>query len=331
MTAMMQTRYLGLQLKNPLVASAGPLTAELDTLKQLAEFGASAVVLPSLFEEQIEGEALALHDMYEMQAFSSPEAESYFPEPDQYKHGLNEYLKKLEEAKKHLNIPVIASLNGCSRGGWTRYAKSMEDAGADALELNIYYIPTRPGETGEDVEQLHLDLLYDVRGSTSLPLAVKFGPGFSSLPNFCLRLDEAGADGLVMFNRFLEPDIDLETMQVVPNLVLSNSNEIRAPLRWIAIVREYVKASLAATSGVHNMHDVVKLLLAGADVVMMTSVLLTRGPKHLRVLLHDLSVWMEEHEYESIEQMKGSMSRANCPDPSALERGNYMKTLHSWR
>jgi len=326
----LSTTYLGLKLKNPLVASASPLTGKLDTLLQLEEAGASAAVWPSLFEEQIEHEETEIAELYDYGAESYAESLSYMPALDDYRIGPGVYLEQMEAAKKRLSIPLIGSLNGASKGGWVRYAKMIQDAGADALELNIYFIPTDPEMNGTDVEDQYLELVAAVKDSLSIPLAVKMGPYFSSLPRFATQLVEAGVEGLVLFNRFLEPDVDLEALEFRPTLQLSTRNELRLPLRWIAILRDHLDASLAATSGVHFTEDVIKALLVGADAVMIASVLLQRGPSYMKQILQELESWLEEKEYESIEQLKGSMSRIRCSDPSELERANYMKALISY-
>lgn len=330
MSVDLSTTYLGLKLKNPLVASASPLTGKLDTLLQLEEAGASAAVWPSLFEEQIEHEETEIAELYDYGAESYAESLSYMPALDDYRIGPGVYLEQMEAAKKRLSIPLIGSLNGASKGGWVRYAKMIQDAGADALELNIYFIPTDPEMNGTDVEDQYLELVAAVKDSLSIPLAVKMGPYFSSLPRFATQLVEAGVEGLVLFNRFLEPDVDLEALEFRPTLQLSTRNELRLPLRWIAILRDHLDASLAATSGVHFTEDVIKALLVGADAVMIASVLLQRGPSYMKQILQELESWLEEKEYESIEQLKGSMSRIRCSDPSELERANYMKALISY-
>lgn len=330
MSVDLSTQYLGLSLYNPLVASAGPLTASVDGLRRLEDAGVAAAVLPSLFEEQFVHDEAEINRLYEHHTQSFAESLDYFPELDDYHAGPTDYLKHVQGAKQAVSIPVIGSLNGYSEGGWTRYAREIESAGADALELNIYFVPTDPEMTGADVENRYVDLVGTVRDSVSIPLAVKIGSQFSSIPNIAQRLVEAGANGLVLFNRYLEPDIDLESLQITPDLVLSSRHELRLPLRWIAIMRDDIQASLAATSGAHLAEDVVKLLLVGADVVMMTSVLLTHGPEYVKSLRADLVNWLEEHEYASVKQMKGSMSLANCPEPSALARSNYMKALISY-
>jgi len=326
----LSTTYLGLKLKNPLVASAGPLTGHLDTIRQLVDSGIAAIVLPSLFEEQIEHDELQLNRLYEFQTESFAESLSYFPEPTGLGKGPREYLEHVEDAKRAVSVPVIASLNGQSLGGWTRYAKMLQDAGADALELNVYFVPTECSMEGSEVEQRYVDLVAEVRQSVSIPLAVKIGSQFSSIPNIAFRLAAAGADGLVLFNRFLEPDLDLESLQIVPDLILSQRYEVRLPLRWIAILRDQLQCSLAASSGIHDAPNAIRVLLVGADVAMMTTGLLKHRPASVTTILGEMSGWLAEHEYESVEQLKGSMSRANCPNPSMLERANYMKALTTY-
>jgi len=326
----LSTRYLGLQLNNPLVAAASPITKNLDQLRQLQEAGIAAVVLPSLFEEQIEHDEMEVARLRDLGTEDQPEATSYLPELADYRTGPDDYLKKIEDAKKALSIPVIGSLNGVSTGGWVRYAKLFQEAGADAVELNIYYIATDLDTTSTAVEQRYLDLVSAVKEALSIPLAVKIGPYFSAMAQMAERLRAAGADGLVLFNRFLQPDIDLETLRVQPDIELSSSVEVRLPLRWIAIVKGRVNVSLAATTGVHTSQDILKLLLAGADVTMMASALLRNGSSYPRAVLQQITSWMEAHEYESIEQLKGSVSQLHCPDPAQFERGNYMKALISY-
>jgi len=321
------TRYLGLELKNPLVVAACPLTGQVESLRRLEEAGAAAVVLPSLFEEQIEHDEMAIHRFYESGSESFPEALSYFPDLDDYNTGPDEYLRLISAAKRAVSVPVIASLNGSSPGGWVRHAKQFQEAGADALELNIYFVCTEPYITAEQLESRYVELVAAVRAVVSIPLAVKISPFFSSLPNMVMRLKCAGADGLVLFNRFLQPDIDLETLRVTPKLTLSTSDELRLPLRWIAILRAYFDISLAATTGVHTAADVIKLLLTGADVTMVASALYRHGPEHIRTLLDGVRDWLEAKEYRSVAQMKGSLSQVNSPDPAAFERANYIKTL----
>lgn len=326
----LSTTYLGLKLKNPLVASASPLTGKLDTLRQLNDSGIAAVVLPSLFEEQIEHDELQLDRLFEFQTNSYAESLSYFPAEADFGKGSQEYLELIEAAKRQLSVPLIASLNGQSRGGWTRYARMIEDAGADALELNVYFVPTDCDMDGAEVERRYVDLVAEVKQSVHIPLAVKIGSQFSSIPNLAFRLMNAGADGLVLFNRFLEPDIDLESLKFTPDLVLSQRYEVRLPLRWIAILRDQLQCSLAATSGIHDATNVIRALLVGADVAMMTTGLLKRGPAVVAQIHDELTAWLADHEYTSVEQLKGSMSRANCPNPSALERANYMQALATY-
>lgn len=327
MTPDLTTRYLGLELKNPLVVAACPLTGRLDILRRLADAGAAAVVLPSLFEEQIDHDQMAVVRFYESGAESSPEALSYFPELDEYNTGPEPYLRHIAAAKKAIPVPVVASLNGKSKGGWVRHARRIQEAGADAIELNIYFVCTEPYVTGEQLEARYLELVAAVREVVSIPLAVKIGPFFSSLPNMAYRLVNAGADGLVLFNRFLQPDIDLENLKVAPRMVLSTSDELRLPLRWIAILRASFDVSLAATTGVHTSEDLIKLLLTGADIIMVASALYQHGPEHITALLDGVVDWLEAKEYTSIAQMKGSLSQVNSPDPAAFERANYIKTL----
>ncbi|HKI19819.1 MAG TPA: dihydroorotate dehydrogenase-like protein, partial [Isosphaeraceae bacterium] len=312
MSVDLRTTYLGLELRNPLVASASPLTVHLDLLRQMEEAGVAAVVMPSLFEEQLEREERAVHRYFEcgMDEFDKTLAGLF--ELDLYNTGPANYLAEIKQAKKALSIPVIGSLNGVGVGNWARHAQLLEEAGADAVELNIYFVPTDPETTAVQVEQRYLDLVAAVREVVTVPLAVKLGPYFSSLPNLARRLVEIGADGLVLFNRFLQPDIALETLQVSPRLRLSTSAELQLPLRWIAILRPQLSISLAASTGVHTSEDVLKLLLVGADVTMTTSALLRHGPAYLRTLLDGLPTWLEQRGYGSIEQVKGSLSLRNC-------------------
>lgn len=330
MSVDLTTEYLGLKLANPIMASAGPLTGRVDSLRRLEASGVAAVVLPSLFEEQIEHDQLEVNRLYEFGSNAFAESLSYFPELEDVSKGPQAYLELLEDAKSALSLPVIASLNGHTAGGWTRYGRMLQDAGADALELNIYFVPTDAAMDARDVEQRYVELVGSVKQSIGIPLAVKIGSQFTSIPHFIAQLEAAGADGVVMFNRFLEPDLDLEELQFKPELLLSERYELRNPLRWIAIVRDQVACSLAATSGVHDSSDVARVLLAGADVAMATSALLTHGPAHVETLVGGLREWMIEKEYDSVAQLKGSMSRANCPDPSALERANYMRALTTY-
>jgi dihydroorotate dehydrogenase (fumarate) len=326
----LDTTYLGMTLANPLVVSASPIGRDVDRLLRLEESGAAAVVLPSLFEEQIERVSLSLHAALMSGADSHFEASSYLPEIAAYNTGPDHYLDLIRRAREELSVPVIASLNGASPGGWTNYARRMEDAGADALELNVYFIAADGDETGGEVEQRYLSVVESVRRVVHIPVAVKIGPYFSSLGNMARRLVDAGSDGLVLFNRFYQPDIDLEELRVVPDVQLSTSAELRLPLRWIALLRGRIDGSLAATTGVHSHLDVAKLLLAGADVTMLASALLRHGPGRMSKIRLGLIGWLEEHEYESVEQMKGSMSAGSAPNPGALERANYMETLASY-
>jgi dihydroorotate dehydrogenase (fumarate) len=321
------TTYLGLELRNPLVVSASPLGRDIERLIRLEDAGASAVVLPSLFEEQIDHESYQVHAVLEHGAESYAEALSYLPEMESYNTGPDQYLKLVHRARKELSVPVIASLNGASPGGWTSYARKMQDAGADALELNIYFVAADVDDTGEQVERRYLDIVEAVRSEIDVPLAVKVGPFFSSPANMARRLVDAGADGLVLFNRFYQPNIDLENLEVHPDLQLSAHQEMLLPLRWIAILFNRVEASLAATTGAHDGYDVVKLLLSGADAVMMASSLIRHGPGRMRDAIETLSEWLSANEYDSVEQLKGSMSWQGAPNPSAFERANYMETL----
>jgi dihydroorotate dehydrogenase (fumarate) len=337
MSADLRTSYLGLQLANPVVPSASTLSSRIDTLKRLQDAGASAVVMQSLFEEQIEQESLQIHLVLERGTESFAEALTHFPELQDYNTGPDAYVRHLELTKRELEIPVIGSLNGSSPGGWIRHARLIEDAGADAIELNVYYVAADPGLTSADVEQRYIDLVAAVRSSVEIPVAVKVGPFFSSMANMARRLVKAGADGLVLFNRFLQPDIDLETLDVDPSLHLSTSEELRLPLRWIAILRGQVDVSLAGTTGVHTWQDAVKLILAGADVTMMASALFRSGPDHLTTVVNGMQTWLDEHGYESVAQARGSVSQAACPDPVAFERSNYMQavvgytSVYDWR
>ena len=324
------TNYLGLKLQNPLVISACPLTAEIDQLRRVEQAGAAAAVLPSLFEEQIEHDAEEMIKVHEFGTDSFAEALTYFPEQEDYRTGPEQYLDTIAAAKKAVRFPVIASLNGASPGGWIRYAKMMQEAGADALELNIYFVAAETDMTAGDVEARYLDLVAAVKESISIPLAVKIGPYFSAMASMGVRLAEAGADGLVLFNRFFQPDIDLETLQTEPKLQLSSPSELLVPLRWIALLHGRVKASLAATGGIHDAAGLLKALLAGADVGMIASTLYQKGVGQVGSILAGLREWMEQNDYDSVEQLKGSMSRENCPDPAAFQRGNYMKTLTSY-
>ena len=330
MSADLHSRYLGLELKNPIVAAASPMTNSLDSLKRLEDAGVAAVVLPSLFEEQIEHDEMAAHNLMLSGVEISPEARGFLPEMQTYNTGPDNYLKLIGEAKRTLSIPVIPSLNGYTPGGWTQIAKQFEQAGADAIELNIYFLATGLGDDSAEVEQRYVDLVASVSSMVSIPVAVKVSPYFSAMANMAARLAAAGASGLVLFNRFVQPDIDLDELAVAPHLALSTSDELRLALRWIAILKGRLRSSLAATGGAHSPEDVLKLLLAGADCVMVASSLLRKGPAHVSTLVNGVSKWMNEREYDSVEQMKGSLSQLSCPDPAAFERGNYMKALTSY-
>ena len=325
-----KTTYMGLDLKNPLVSAAGPLSREIGTIRQLEDAGAGAVVLHSLFEEQLSYEAAELDHYLRHGTESYSEAQTYFPDAGEYKLGPDEYLEHISKAKKAVNIPIIASLNGVTPGGWIDYAALMEKAGADALELNVYFIPTDPRLSSEDVERLYLTILEAVKSQVRIPVAMKLSPFFSAMASMARRLDEAGADALVLFNRFYQPDIDLDALEVVPNVVLSTPHAMRLPLRWVAVLYGQLKASLAGASGIASAEDVVKMIMVGADVVQICSALLRKGPRELSVILKAMQAWMEEKEYESIEQMKGSMSQRSCREPAAFERANYIKTLRSY-
>ena len=323
----LSTIYLGLELETPLVASASPLTGSIDSLRALEAAGAGAVVLPSLFEEQIEHDSTSVDIVLERGAQSFGEALTYFPEMDDYNTGAEAYLDHVAAAKEALSIPVIASLNGISPGGWVRYAELLQQAGADAIELNVYAVETDPYASAASVEDRTLRLVSKVHSALTIPLAVKVGPYYTAFASTAARLADAGASGLVLFNRFLQPDIDLETMTVKPELQLSGNEEMRLPLRWIAILRGRVPIDLAATSGVQTSDDVLKLLLAGADAVMLASALLRRGPELLRELTDGLTAWLTEREYDSVEQLKGSMSQESCGDPHAFERSQYVRAI----
>lgn len=325
------TTYLGLDLKNPLVPSSSPITRHISGLRQLEDAGAAAVVLYSLFEEEINAESRTLDRYLTEGTDSFAEALSYFPEAPVYRHiGPDAYLEHIAKAKRALDIPVIASLNGVSTGGWVRYARDMEQAGADALELNIYFLPTNLDLESTEVERIYLDVLRDVKANVSIPVAMKLSPYFSAMGNMARRLSEAGADGLVLFNRFYQPDLDLENLEVVPHLVLSSSQELRLPLRWIAILYGRIQADLALTTGVHTAEDVLKGLAAGAQVTMMASALLHEGAGHLSKLLAEVKTWLVEHEYESVSQLQGSLSQIYCGAPAAFERANYVRVVGSY-
>jgi dihydroorotate dehydrogenase (fumarate) len=324
------TRYLGMMLKSPLVVSASPLCESVPGIRELEDAGVGAVVLPSLFEEQIEMESNALDDDLWRGTESYPESQSLLPDLQNYNLGPDGYLDLIESAKAAVDIPVIASLNGVSPGGWAEYARLMEEAGADAIELNIYSIATEPTVSAVELENGYVDLLRQIKRTARIPVAVKLSPFFSAPANFAMRLDDAGVNGLVLFNRFYQPDFDVESLEVVPRLTLSHPDELLMRLHWTAILSDHVEADLAITGGVHGAIDVVKCIMAGASVTMMASVLLQRGIHHAFSVLTDLHRWLEEHKYDSVRQMCGSMSRRSVPDPTAFERGNYMRVLSSY-
>jgi dihydroorotate dehydrogenase (fumarate) len=327
----LSTTYMGIQLKNPVVPSASPLSASLDNIKRMEDAGAAAVVLHSLFEEQIEFEAESLAHFLEQGTYSYAEALTYFPPLNEYRREPKDYVEHIRRAKQAVGIPIIASLNGISAGGWMNYARRFQEAGADAVELNVYFIPTNPHLMSYDVENLYVKLLKNVKQHVTIPVAMKLSPYFSAMPHVASMLDAEGADALVLFNRFYQPDIDIEKLEVTPNLKLSTSVEMRLPLRWIAILYGRIKASMALTSGIHTSEDVIKAVMVGADVANVCSVLLEEGIGKIADLLAGVSTWMEEHEYESVEQMKGSMSHRSVAEPAAFERANYMKVLHSYK
>ncbi|NET38685.1 MAG: dihydroorotate dehydrogenase-like protein [Cyanothece sp. SIO1E1] len=325
------TNYMGLKLRSPLIVGAcAPLTEELHNLRQIEDAGAAAVVLHSLFEEQLREDRFELHHHLTYGSESFAEALTYFPEPDIFHIGPETYLEHIRRAKESLRIPIIASLNGVTLGGWTDYARQIEQAGADALELNVYSVPTDMTMTGAAVEQNYIDIVRSVIAAVDLPVAIKLSPYFSNLVNMAKRLTDAGANALVLFNRFYQPDIDLDTLEVVPNVLLSTPQDIRLPLRWIAILYGCLPLDLAATSGIQKASDVLKMLMAGASVTMLVSVLLRHGIKHIRDIEWEMCQWMEAHEYESISQLQGSMSQISCPDPSAFERAQYMRAIQTY-
>lgn len=325
----LKTTYLGLSLKNPLVASASPLSKNVDSVRQLEDAGAAAVVLYSLFEEQILQESLALNEVLNRGTESFAEALTYFPEVENYNIGAEKYLKHLQKIKAAVDIPVIASLNGSSRGGWLEYAGKIQDAGADALELNIYHMPTDMQLTSDELEQKQIDLVRLIRGNLTIPLSIKLSPYYSAFASHARRITEAGADGLVLFNRFYQPDLDIVNLKVLANLDLSRSEELRLPLRWVAILFDRIQTDFAITSGIHTREDIVKAIMAGANVAMMASTLLKNGIPHLSTLLNGLENWMETYQYTSVEQMRGVMSQNRVENPAAFERANYLKILNS--
>jgi len=328
----LRTTYLNLKLRTPLVVSAcGPLSEDIDNIKRMEDAGASAVVLYSLFEEQLRLERQELDHHMTAGTESFPEALTYFPQPAQFRLGPDGYLDHIQQAKRAVNIPIIASLNGSSMGGWIEFAMQIEQAGADGLELNIYHIPTDRNLSGAAIEQTYIDIVKAVKSAVTIPVAVKLSPFFSNMANMAKQLDGTGVDGLVLFNRFYQPDVDLEELEVQPSVILSTPQALRLPMRWIAILFGRIDADLAATSGIHHAPDALKMLMAGADVTMLCSTLLARGIGHIRVIEKEMSTWMEEHWYDSVEQLKGSLSQMRCPDPSAFERAQYMRALTSYK
>ena len=326
----LSTTYLGLQLKNPLVASASPLSKKVESVQKMEEAGISAVVMYSLFEEQIIHESRALDHYLNLGTYTYAEALTYFPEMEHYNIGPESYLELIGKLKKAVQIPIIGSLNGVSSGGWVEYAHRIQEAGADALELNMYYVATDANQTAADLEKAYVELVRDVRSKIHIPLAVKLSPYFTNLPNLTRHLVDAGANGLVLFNRFIQPDIDIETLDVVPNLQLSTSQELRLPLRWVAILYGRTHADLALTSGVHTSQDIIKSVMAGASVAMVASEFIAHGSGRATTMLTELEDWLQKYEYESIVQMRGNMSQKSVAEPSAFERANYMKALTSF-
>jgi dihydroorotate dehydrogenase (fumarate) len=325
------SKYLGMKLRNPLVVSASPISKEIDNIKKAEDAGAAAVVLYSLFEEQLilEQKEIFYHTTQHNEI--TPEASSYFPEPDEYKLGPEEYLEHIAKAKSAVRIPIIASLNGKTEGGWTEYAKKMQQAGADAIELNIYNIPTDTELSSEAVENTYLNILKAVKSAVSIPVALKLSPFFTNMAYMAKRFDEVGADALVLFNRFYQPDINLNELEVHPSIDLSNSHDIKIPMRWIAILKDRIKADLAATSGVHTGEDVIKYLMVGANAVMMCSALLKNGVYYIKTVLDQMQSWMEAKEYESVAQMQGSMSQSKIGNPANFERAQYMRAINSYK
>lgn len=326
----LSVRYLGLNLSNPIVVSANPLCEDLDNIRRMEDAGAAAIVLHSLFEEQLTLESLQLDRSMSHGADSNPEGLSFLPEMGNYNLGPEGYLDHIRKAKEAVSIPIVASLNGASRGGWVKYARKIQEAGADALELNIYMIPTKPEQTGWQVEQIYIDLVQSIRAQIDIPLAVKLSPYFSSLASMALQLSDAGADGIVIFNRFYQPDFDLENLDVFPTLTLSNSNELLLRLHWAAILYGMIKADIAITGGIHTGKDVIKSMMAGARAAMMTSALLKYGILHISSVLEDIRIFMEENEYDSVLQMQGSLSRRSLKNAGNFERTNYMRILSSY-
>lgn len=325
------TSYLGMTLRSPLVVSASPLSEDIENFRRMEDAGAAAVVMHSLFEEQLRLERYELHHHLTHGTESFAEAITYFPEPLSFRVGPETYLEHIYKAKQKVSIPIIGSLNGSSVGGWTDYARQIQQAGADALELNIYYVPTDMELTSQEIEQTYLDILRSVKAAVTIPVAVKLSPYFTNMANMAKRLDEAGANALVLFNRFYQPDINLNHLEVEPNVLLSTPQAMRLPLRWIAILYGRIHADLAATSGIHKGEDVLKMIMAGANITMFASVLLRHGIHYIQIIEQEMRQWMEKHEYESIKQMQGSMSQKHCPDASAFERAQYMRSLSTYK
>ncbi len=324
------TTYLGFKLRTPLVPSASPLSEKIDNIKRMEDAGAAAVVFHSLFEEQVRRDHHELEFYLDQGTESYAESLSFFPQHDEFKVGPEAYLENIAEAKAAVRIPIIGSLNGTTFGGWMNYAREIERAGADALELNIYSVQSNPERSAEDIEDEYLTIIASIKAQVKIPVAVKLSPFFTNFAQFARRVDRNGADALVLFNRFYQPDVELETLEISPNILLSTPMAMRLPMRWIAMLHGRIGANLAATSGIHRATDVLKMLMAGADVTMLCSVLLRRGINHLQVIEREIREWMEEHEYESVEQLKGSMSQRNCPDPAAFERAQYMRALQTY-
>lgn len=327
----MTTTYLGLRLAHPLITGASPLVDHLDVVRQLEDAGAAAITMHSLFEEQIATDREALWDHFDAHAHTSAEAGTYFPRQDEYALGPDQYLEQLRRIKEAVAVPVIASLNGVTGDGWTDYARAMQQAGADAIEVNVYAVATDPGMSGVAIEQRVVEAARLVRAAVAIPVAVKLSPFFSSIAHLAHELQGEGVDGLVLFNRFYQPDLDIEHLDVTPRLKLSDSSELLLRLRWLAILSGQFDGSLAASGGVHTAADAIKAIMTGAHAVQLVSALLQHGPQQLAILRRELDRWMVEHEYESIAQMRGSMSLQRCPDPAAYERGNYVKLLQTWR
>ena len=327
----LSTRYLGFDLPHPLLPGASPLVDDLDLVRRLEDAGAPAIVMHSLFEEQLVREQLATARFLDTTAESTAEALSYLPTPDAFALGPEQYLEQIHRLKQTVSVPVIASLNGTTEGGWLTYARLLEQAGADALELNVYALATDFEESSEILERRTVRMLAAVKGAVHIPVAVKLSPFYTCFAHFARRLDEYGADGLVLFNRFYQPDLDVEALEVVPTLRLSDSSELLLRLRWLAILAGRLRPSLAVTGGVHTAVDAIKAVMAGADAVQVVSELLKRGPERLRNLRMEMARWLEEHEYDSLAQARGSLSLLRCPDPAAHERANYMAILQSWK